>query len=138
MSTHTITASQKRIRTLLGVSMMSIALLLPEITLAATCGTVTDLEGALSVPLCFMNTLIPILFGVEIIFFFYGMVRYLIAAGSDVERQTGRKFALWGIIAIAVTFGVWGLVMFLRNTVGISSKTTNVTPLQFSEEPQNL
>jgi uncharacterized membrane protein YidH (DUF202 family) len=132
------TASQKYIRNLVGMGSAAMVLATPYLAFAATCGTVTDLEGAVTVPFCYMNTLIPILVGVEILLFIYGIVRYLMAANNDKDRQTGRKFALWGIVAIAVTVGVWGLIMFLRNTVGITDQTTSVKPLQFSEEPQDL
>ncbi len=111
----------------------------PNSALAAACtDTARDLEGTLNLPLCVINkTILPLLIGIEIFLFIFGVMRFMIGAGNEKERGIGKSFAIWGIIAIAVTVGVWGIVATIRNSFGLSSGPTTVRPLQFNDNPTN-
>ncbi len=53
--------------------------------------------------------LIPLLYAFAFLFFLFGMVR-LFFSDSEEKRQSGKQFALWGIIGFFVLFSVWGIV----------------------------
>jgi hypothetical protein len=62
------------------------------------------------------SLIVPLLYAAAFLFFIIGIFRYFIA-GDDAKRTEGRSFAIWGLIALAVIFSVWGLVRVLINTI---------------------
>jgi hypothetical protein len=68
---------------------------------------------------CFMTqSIVPLIFSVALVVFLIGVVRFIQATGS-AEREEGRQFMIWGVVALAVMFGVWGLVKILGATFGV-------------------
>lgn len=64
-----------------------------------------------------VRTLIPIVFAIALLVFFWGLVRYIFGAEHDKEKA--KKTMLWGVIALFVMASVWGLVTFLGSNLGI-------------------
>ncbi|HEY4494425.1 MAG TPA: hypothetical protein VJB95_03310 [Candidatus Paceibacterota bacterium] len=76
-----------------------------------------------------VNSIVPLLFGVALVVFVWGVVNFFIlGAGEEAKRTQGKQFMLWGIIALAVMVSVWGLVAILRNTFGIEGFIPQVAP----------
>ncbi len=68
---------------------------------------------------CALNRFgIPILVSIELLIFIWGVVQYIMNSDSTEERAAGRKFMLWGIIALFVTVTLWGILAFLGNLLG--------------------
>ncbi|MEI6864226.1 MAG: pilin [Candidatus Adlerbacteria bacterium] len=70
-----------------------------------------------------MNSFIPLLIGVAIIFFFIGLIRYIYKSGDAKGRAAGRDNIIWGLIGLFIIFTLWGILRFLQiaffpNTVG--------------------
>jgi len=57
-----------------------------------------------------VKSLIPILLGVAVVVFFWGIIQYLF---TDAKEK-GSKLMFWGIIALFVMVSIWGLVAFLQ------------------------
>lgn len=79
------------------------------------------------------DSVIPLIFAVATAFFVWGAVKFfIIDAGEEAQREQGRQFMIWGIIALAVMLSVWGLVAMLGSTFGInnSSVLPQVQPSQ--------
>lgn len=94
-------------------ALSSLALLLPLTSFAALEnieGLVTDVGGI-------VNTLIPIIFTLAVLGFFWGLVKYIF--GAEHEKDAAKKTMLWGVVALFVMAAVWGLVNFLGDAVGI-------------------
>ena len=64
----------------------------------------------------FGNTIISLFYALAFLFFLIGIVR-LFFSHSEESRQSGRKFAIWGIVALVVLFSVWGIVRVLLETL---------------------
>lgn len=89
------------------------------------CGVPTTLTGIITYFACFINDyLIPFVFAIAILYFIYGVVKYVIMADSDKAREEGRKFMIYGVVALFVMISVWGLVNILNKTFG----TSNIIP----------
>jgi len=60
----------------------------------------------------FINTtLIPLVFGVALLFFIYGMFRYFIQGGaSEDDRNKGKQLIIWSIIGFVLMVSIWGIV----------------------------
>lgn len=66
--------------------------------------------------------LIPIVIGLAVLVFLWGVLKYVIAS-DDAGKEQGRSFMLWGIIALFVMVSVWGLVNILRETLQLNPAT---------------
>lgn len=66
-----------------------------------------------------INTSLPIVVALALLFFFYGLARFVLAAGDEEAKKKGKDTMIWGIVALFVMVSVWGLVAFLGNALGI-------------------
>lgn len=63
---------------------------------------------------------VPLLFAIAFLQFVYGVYKFLIlGAENEAEREKGKQFVLWSLIAFAVIISVWGLVNVLVQTFNI-------------------
>ena len=68
------------------------------------------------------NIAIPLIFALAFGVFIWGIVNYFFLNANDEKaRASGKQFALWGIVGIALLFSVWGLVNLLLSTLGITA-----------------
>lgn len=75
------------------------------------------------------NTLLPVLIGLALLFFFWNLVRYAIVGGTnDQNREKARSLMMWGIIAFFVMIFIWGIVRLFTNVFGLQGVTEPVTP----------
>ncbi len=74
-----------------------------------------------------LNLLIPFIIGIGLVIFLYGVVRYVLAGGSE-DKAAARQIMLYGIIALFVMVSVWGLVNLIRDGLGISNNPNIVAP----------
>lgn len=66
------------------------------------------------------DSVIPFIFAVATVFFIWGAIKFFILnADEEAQRDQGRQFMIWGIVALAVMLSVWGLVGILTSTFGI-------------------
>jgi hypothetical protein len=67
-----------------------------------------------------INKIIPLLVGIAVLLFLWGVLKYVLAGSDDAEkRKDARGFMIWGIVAIFVMVSVWGLVGLLQNVSGV-------------------
>lgn len=87
---------------------------------AAACPTsVTSLSLLVNWVLCFMQSLMPLLFTAALIYFLYGAVMFIKA--EDKARDEARNKILYGIVGLFVMVSVWGLVAVLSGTFNLSA-----------------
>ena len=67
-----------------------------------------------------IQSVMPFLFAIASVVFVWGMVKF-ISTQEAAEREKGKQFMLWGVVALAVMFCMWGLVNILGNTFGVQS-----------------
>jgi len=53
---------------------------------------------------------ISVVFALALLFFFWGVAKYILSAGDEESVGTGRRFMVGGIVALLVMVSVWGLV----------------------------
>ncbi|MEK7642789.1 MAG: hypothetical protein AAB392_03255 [Patescibacteria group bacterium] len=66
-----------------------------------------------------VDLLIPIVFALALLFFFWGVAMYIF--GSDESKVSAKKTMLWGVVAIFVMAAVWGLVKFIGDALGVDT-----------------
>lgn len=60
-----------------------------------------------------VNGLVIIIFGIGLIVFIWGLLKYIAAAGDEAAIKEAKQFIVFGIIALAVMMSVWGLTNLL-------------------------
>ena len=75
-----------------------------------------------------INVIIPVLFAVAILFFFWGLIQFLRSAGDPEAQKAGKAHMIYGIIAIFVMVSIYGLVAWLQSTLGVTNTSTTTLP----------
>jgi hypothetical protein len=92
-----------------------ILLVVPNIVFAAG---ITDLIDAASGAIT--NVLIPLAFALCLLYFFWGVVKYIrTGAGSDKGAEEGKRIMIWGIVGLFVAVSIWGIITFIQSELGI-------------------
>ncbi|MEX0910308.1 MAG: hypothetical protein WDZ73_00955 [Candidatus Paceibacterota bacterium] len=77
------------------------------------------IDNAIATVQGWISALIPLIIGIGVLVFLWGVVKY-ITAGSDAEkRKEGGFLMAYGIIGLFVMVSVWGLVNFVSDQTGI-------------------
>lgn len=63
------------------------------------------------------DQIIPILFLLVTVYFFWGIITYVRAGGDQKAIDTGKQHMLWGIIGMAVMASAWGIVGVIASMV---------------------
>lgn len=87
-----------------------------------TNGTKTTFSTLIAYIVCIINTsIIPFVFGLALVAFLYGVVRYVLNTENENEREKGKQFMIWGVVALTVMVAIWGIVAIFGNTFGFES-----------------
>jgi uncharacterized membrane protein len=65
-----------------------------------------------------LNTLIPILITLGVVYFIWGVIKYVTAKDPDAQKEA-RSVMISGIIGLFVIVSIWGLVNLISNTFGV-------------------
>lgn len=65
-----------------------------------------------------VNLATPIVIGLALLAFFWGLVKYIFA-GADEDKAAGKSLMIGGIIAIFVMVSIVGIVRFVGGAFGI-------------------
>jgi len=104
--------------------------LFPVLALAQNAqGTLSNVRSLVEGLSGIFNLVIPMAFALAIIFFFYGVAKYIGNANDPKSKDEGKSIIIGGLIGIAVIASVYGIVAYLQRTVGISpADNTIVVP----------
>jgi len=75
-----------------------------------------------------VNNIAPILSGIALLVFFWGLVKFIFHAGDEEKRSEGKKFMMWAIIGIFVLVSIWGIIFFLSRSFGTGLGGSAPTP----------
>lgn len=74
-----------------------------------------------------LNTLVPMLIVVAVLYFIWGVIQFVIAKDEEAKTR-GRSVMIYGLIGLLVITSVWGLVTILKNTFAIGDQNTISVP----------
>jgi hypothetical protein len=60
---------------------------------------------------------ISLLFALALIYFFWGVVQYIINLNNPAGRTDGQRHMFWGIVGLAIMLSAFGIVNFVFNSV---------------------
>ncbi|MEK7179348.1 MAG: hypothetical protein AAB727_03805, partial [Patescibacteria group bacterium] len=73
-----------------------------------------------------LNALIPLIIGVALVGFLYGVAKFILAADDSSKREEGRQLMIWGVIGLFVMVSVWGIVNVVAQTFGIGASRSGL------------
>jgi len=68
------------------------------------------------------DSVIPLLFTLAVLMFVWGVVQFVINSDEEAKKAKGKQFMIWGVIALAVMLGVWGLVGIVGGTFNLNTR----------------
>ena len=72
-----------------------------------------------------VDILIPLVAALALLYFFWGLARFILASGDEEKRASGKHIMIWGIVALFIIVSVWGLVRFIGEAIGIRPDGSN-------------
>jgi len=90
----------------------------PAFAFAQDLGNVTTLTHSFG---NLVNAALPILIGLALLGFFWGLVKFIFAAGDASKAAEGKSIMIYGVIALFVMVSVWGIVNFVASDLGVSN-----------------
>jgi hypothetical protein len=64
--------------------------------------------------------LIPLAFALCLLYFFWGMVKYIrTGATSEEAAKEGKNIMIWGVVGIFIAFSIWGIISVIQSELGI-------------------
>lgn len=75
-----------------------------------------------------VNTLTPIVLGIIVIAFLWGLAKYVYNADDEEARKQGKNIMIAGVIALFLASAIWGIVAWLEAEFGVSGDFTGDAP----------
>ena len=90
-------------------------------------GYIAELFAQLNIIIA--DILIPLLLALSLLLFIWGIIQYFIlGAGDEEKRATGRAYMLYSIVGLVAIVAVWGLVNLLLQILGVSPDAAPPAP----------
>jgi hypothetical protein len=105
----------------------SISIFIPVIAFGAANDSLDKIIQLVTNASGILKLLIPMAFAVAVIYFFWGVAKYIGKAGDPKAQEEGKNIMIGGVIGIAVMASVYGLVGYLQDTLGITNPNTTIT-----------
>ncbi len=84
--------------------------------------TPTDLKSLIYVFIDLINTASPVLGGLAILVFFWGLAKFIHNAGDAKNHEDGENLMIYGVIAFFVMFALWGIIRFAQSSLGFTDR----------------
>ena len=68
---------------------------------------------------CSRGIALPIITGIALLVFFWGLIKFIASAGDTEKRKDGKQFMVWGVVALFVMFAIWGIIAFINTSLGL-------------------
>lgn len=100
--------------------------LLPAVVLAQA--NLNYVSGTLNVIQNLIRIATPIVIGLALLFFLYGLMTFILAAGNEEAKDRGKRIMIWGIVALFIMVSVWGIVNLLNQNLGVNQGVVPTVP----------
>ena len=78
--------------------------------------------------LSIISILIPILFALAFLVFFWGLSKFILHSGNEADVTKGKNYMLWGILALFLLVSSLAIVNFLRGELGFPTNVGYLLP----------
>lgn len=95
------------------------AFLFPAVALAQDLTNIQNIVIAIG---RIVDVALPVVVGIALLAFFWGLAKFIFAAGDPEKRSEGKAIMIWGAIAIFVMVAIFGIVEFIGNALDITEQ----------------
>jgi uncharacterized membrane protein YidH (DUF202 family) len=67
-----------------------------------------------------INPLIFFIFALALVYFVYGLAKYLLSPDNEELKKSSKQHMLWGVIGMFIMVAVFGIMNLVLNTLGVS------------------
>lgn len=78
-----------------------------------------SLTGYLVALIRVVNLAIPVMYGLALLFFFWGTGQFVLNAGNEKIRDDGKRKMLWSVLVIFVMVTLFGILGFFGRAIGL-------------------
>lgn len=71
-----------------------------------------------------VGLIIPILIGIALIVFFWGLVMYIAKTGDEKAHERGKRTMIAGIVSLFIMVSIWGIIRFGQSAFGIAGNSS--------------
>jgi len=105
----------------------SILPFVPMVALAQEFGEINNFIGRITTFI--NNTLVPLVFGIALLVFIWGMFRFFIWKGHEEDGQKeGKNLMIYAIVGFVLMVSIWGIVNLISNGLGFSGEQIQNIP----------
>lgn len=66
-----------------------------------------------------INPILAFLFAAALLYFFYGGLKLILGAGSDEQRNIGKRHMFWGVVGMVIMVAVFAILRIGLYTLGV-------------------
>lgn len=99
------------------LSILTVLMFSAPVMAFAQGGGLSNLETLIEDASDIVGLLVPFVLGLAVLAFFWGIAKYVLAAGNEEKKAEGRNVMIWGVVAIFVAVSLWGFVSFLQDAL---------------------
>jgi hypothetical protein len=90
------------------------------------CSSANGIRGLICQTQGILNSIVPVLIALGVVYFVWGVVQYVIADGEEAKTK-GKDRMIYGLIGFAIIVSLWGLVNILVSTFHLNNAVPTVT-----------
>jgi len=81
-----------------------------------------NFAGLVGVFLDLIKLTIPVIAGLALLVFFWGLVKFISnISGDEKAIKEGKNLMVWGLIALFIMISIWGILRFFYRDIGFGS-----------------
>lgn len=92
------------------IYLLFVVILVPVLSFAAFDGV----KGFLNEFKALINPVITLIFGLAIVYFFWGLSQFILRSGDAKTHEEGKNKMLYGVITLFVMFSIWGILGWIN------------------------
>lgn len=73
-----------------------------------------------------INPLIFFIFALALVYFIYGLAKYLLSPENEEVRKSSKSHMLWAVVGMFVMVSVFGIMNLILNTVGVPNNQIQI------------
>lgn len=73
-----------------------------------------------------INPLIIFIFALAVLYFVYGLVKYLLSPDNEQVKKDSRQHMLWGVIGMFIMIATFGIMNLILNTLQVSKEDIQI------------
>jgi len=101
------------------LAITSIFSVFPLIAQGFTLGGESTITTVINEVLGVISILVPILFTLAFIVFFWGLAKFILHSGSPAEIEKGKEYMFWGILALFILISVKTIIVLISTDLGL-------------------